>query len=86
MGNITRIINLSEEIGETLENDKALVENYKAEIETLKKEINSEFQKANELEELQAKLNHIDTHLGINVSTVDMSDVIVDDEPDGRRG
>ena len=79
-GNITRITNLAEKIGETLEVDKALVANYKAEIETLKKEVDAEFPRAKELEELQAKLNDIDTQLGINVSTVDMSDVIVDDE------
>lgn len=79
-GNITRITNLAEKIRETLEVDKALVTNYKAEIETLKKEVNAEFPRAQELEELQAKLNDIDTRLGINVSTVDMSGVIVDDE------
>lgn len=79
-GNITRITNLAEKIGETLEADKALVGNYKAEIETLKKEVDAEFPRTKELEELQAKLNDIDTQLGINVSEVDMSDVIVDDE------
>jgi N12 class adenine-specific DNA methylase len=79
-GNITRITNLAEKIGENLEVDKALVANYKAEIETLKKEVDAEFPRAKELEELQAKLNDIDTQLGINVSEVDMSDVIVDDE------
>lgn len=81
-GNITRIVNLAEKIGETLEADKALIDNYKAEIETLKKEVGAEFSKAQELEELQSKLNDIDTQLGINVSTVDMSEVIVDDEAD----
>ena len=79
-GNITRITNLAEKIGENLEVDKALVTNYKAEIETLKKEVDAEFPRAKELEELQAKLNDIDTQLGINISEVDMSDVIVDDE------
>ncbi len=78
-GNITRIANLAEKVGVTLETDKARVANYKAEIETLKNEVNAEFPKAKELEELQAKLNDIDTQLGINVSTVDMSEVIVDD-------
>ena len=81
-GNITRIANLAEKIGATLETDKARVANYKAEIETLRNEVNAEFPRAKELEELQAKLNDIDTQLGINVSTVDMSEVIVDDGTD----
>ena len=79
-GNITRIINLAEKIGETIETDKQMLENYKTEIETLKKEIDSEFPQTKELEDLQAKLNEIDTQLGINVDTVDMSEVIVADE------
>lgn len=79
-GNITRIVNLAEKIGDTLNDDKALADIYKAEIETLKREVIAEFPRAKELEELQTKLNDIDTQLGVNVSTVDMSDVIVDDE------
>ena len=35
-----------------------------------------------ELEELQAKLADIDTQLGINISEVDMSDVVVSEEDD----
>ena len=79
-GNITRIMNLADKIGENIEADKMIAEGYKAETETLRKEITAEFPKAKELEALQSKLNDIDTKLGINVSTVDMSDVVVDDE------
>lgn len=79
-GNITRIMNLADKIGENIEADKMIADGYKAETKTLRKEIAAEFPKAKELEALQLKLNDIDTKLGINVSTVDMSDVVVDDE------
>lgn len=82
LGNITRIINAVEKIPSGLETAKATVKNYKSEIETLKKEVNAEFPQAKELDELQAKLNDIDTQLGINVTEVDMSDVVVGEEDD----
>ena len=80
LGNITRIINAIEKIPSNLETTEAVLRNQKAEVETLKKEVEAEFPKAKELEELQAKLNEIDTALGINVSEVDMSEVVVDEE------
>ena len=82
LGNITRIINAVEKIPSGLETAKATVKNYKSEIETLKKEVNAEFPQAKELDELQAKLNDIDTQLGINVAEVDMSEVVVGEEDD----
>lgn len=84
IGNITRIINAVDKIASNLETAEAVLKNHKAEVETLKKEVNAEFPKAKELEELQTKLNEIDTALGINVSEVDMSEVVVgEDDADG---
>lgn len=79
-GNITRIINAVEKISSDLSLSEAMLKNYKSEIETLKKEVFAEFPKAKEFEELQTKLNEIDTQLGINVSEVDMSEVVVGEE------
>ena len=83
LGNITRIINAVEKIPSGLETAKATVKNYKSEIETLKQEVNAEFPQAKELDELQSKLNDIDTQLGINVAEVDMSDVVVGEDDEG---
>ncbi|MBO5700933.1 MAG: DEAD/DEAH box helicase family protein [Clostridia bacterium] len=82
LGNITRIINAVEKIPSGLETAKASAKNYKSEIETLKKEVEAEFPQAKALDELQTKLNDIDTQLGINVSEVDMSEVVVGEEDD----
>lgn len=82
LGNITRIINAVEKIPAGLETAKASVKNYRSEIETLKKEVNAEFPQAKELDELQTKLNDIDTQLGINVAEVDMSEVVVGEDDD----
>lgn len=82
LGNITRIINAIEKIPINLANDEAMLKNYKSEIQTLNKEVTAEFPQAKELEELQAKLNEIDTQLGINVSEVDMSEVVIDESDD----
>ena len=79
VGNITRIINAVEKIPNGLAISKAALKNLKSEIATLEKEVNAEFPQTKELEELQTKLNDIDTQLGINVSEVDMSDVGVED-------
>lgn len=80
LGNITRIINTVEKIPAGLETAKATIKNYTSEIETLKKEVAAEFPQAKELDELQTKLNDIDTQLGINVTEVDMSEVVVGEE------
>lgn len=80
VGNITRIINAVEKIPNLLAMDKAALKNLKSEIVTLEKEVNAEFPQTKELEELQTKLNDIDTQLGINVAEVDMSEVGVDEE------
>lgn len=82
LGNITRIINAVEKIPSGLETAKASAKNYKSEIETLKKEVEAEFPQAKALDELQTKLNDIDTQLGINVSEVDMSEVVVGEDDD----
>jgi len=83
LGNITRIINAVEKIPSGLETAKASAKNYKSEIETLKKEVEAEFPQAKALDELQTKLNDIDTQLGINVAEVDMSEVVVGEDDDG---
>ena len=80
LGNITRIINTVEKIPAGLETAKATIKNYTSEIETLKKEVDAEFPQAKELDELQSKLNDIDTQLGINVTEVDMSEVVVGED------
>jgi len=82
LGNITRVVNRLEKLPTNIQSSNAMLENYKSEIETIKNEVSAEFPKAKELEELQTKLNDIDTQLGINVSEVDMSDVVVGDEDD----
>ena len=83
LGNITRIINAVDKIPSNLEGEELRLKNYKSEIETLKTEVTAEFPQLQELESLQTKLNYIDTQLGINVSEVDMSDVVVGEEDDG---
>lgn len=65
-----------------LKRDKAMLKAYKSEIETLKVEVEAEFPKAKELDELQTRLNDIDTQLGINISEVDYSDVVAAEEDD----
>ena len=82
LGNITRIINAVEKIPSGLETAQFRLNNIRSELETLKKEVEAEFPQAKELDELQTKLNDIDTQLGINVSEVDMSDVVVGEEDD----
>lgn len=79
-GNITRILNAIGKIQNSLDIDEKLLKSFKAEIKTLETEVNAEFPQLKELEELQAKLNDIDTQLGINISQVDMSDVVVADD------
>lgn len=81
-GNITRILNAIGKIQNSLDIDEKLLKSFKAEIKTLETEVNAEFPQMKELEELQAKLADIDTQLGINVSEVDMSDVVVSEEDD----
>lgn len=80
LGNITRVVNRVEKIPANIQSSNAMLGNYKSEIETIKNEVSAEFPKAKELDELQAKLNDIDTQLGINVSEVDMSDVVVGED------
>ena len=79
-GNITRILNAIGKIQNSLDIDEKLLKSFKAEIKTLETEVNVEFPQMKELEELQAKLADIDTQLGINVSEVDMSEVVVAEE------
>lgn len=81
-GNITRILNAIGKIQNSLDIDEKLLKSFKAEIKTLETEVNAEFPQMKELEELQAKLADIDTQLGINISEVDMSDVVVSEEDD----
>lgn len=83
LGNITRVVNRLEKLPTNIQSSTAMLENYKSEIETIKNEVSAEFPKAKELDELQTKLNDIDTQLGINVSEVDMSDVVVGEDDDG---
>ncbi|MGN0569258.1 MAG: LPD25 domain-containing protein [Candidatus Fimenecus sp.] len=79
IGNITRIDNLIDNIGERLSNTKNELDRVNGQLETAKEEIQKSFDKEQELQEKSARLNEINAILNTNSSE---RIVISDDAPD----
>lgn len=81
LGNITRLTNLANKLADEALQKETIAGVFEKELKTLEKEVKAEFPQAKELEELQAKLDEINTQIGAD-NEKDMSTVIVDDTPE----